>query len=189
MPVAGDDWIQTLKGNAFQLFDQEGNIFDVEEIAHALAMQCRFNGHVKHFYSVAEHSVRVSRVLSDAGESPAVCFAGLMHDAAEAYIGDCVRPLKKYLMAFQDIEHNIEHHIADVFELDFPLPSVVKKADNTMLHIERLCLLADPPRPWIRYGAPIPNSQMINGETTWRAAKGEFLYQYGLLNEQRKNPT
>ncbi|HVX85051.1 MAG TPA: phosphohydrolase [Phycisphaerae bacterium] len=69
---------------------------DIElvDIAHALALTCRFKGHCRVFYSVAEHSVRVSRALEARGASAGLVIAGLMHDAAEAYLSDVGGPIK-----------------------------------------------------------------------------------------------
>lgn len=102
--------IRTVKGNPFNLLRPEPHMVDLEEIAHALSMQCRYNGHVPSFYSVAEHSVRVSVVLEDDGHSADVQMAGLLHDAAEAYCGDMVRPMKlvpELGIPFDEIEDGI----------------------------------------------------------------------------------
>lgn len=77
-------------GSTFNLNDFSEYHFDVEEIAHSLSMLCRYNGHTKKFYSVAQHSVIVATSLPSS-----LRLFGLLHDAAEAYVGDVVCPLKK----------------------------------------------------------------------------------------------
>ncbi len=81
-------WFQTYKGNRFYPYKPEKIIIDIEEIAHALSNRCRWGGHSLEFYSVAQHSVLVSR---NCPQSPTW---GLLHDAAEAYYPDIPRPLK-----------------------------------------------------------------------------------------------
>jgi len=85
-------WIQTISGRKFPLAEPDPNQIDIEDIAHALSMLCRFNGHCTQFYSVAEHSMHVSHEISND-----LALAGLLHDAAEAYLGDVPSPLKKEL--------------------------------------------------------------------------------------------
>src|SRR5208282_6622849 len=82
-------WIRTFSGGRFYVLEPRVEDVRIEDIAHALSMQCRFTGHVREFYSVAEHSVWVSRYShrEDA-------LWGLLHDASESYIGDMSTPLK-----------------------------------------------------------------------------------------------
>jgi 5'-deoxynucleotidase YfbR-like HD superfamily hydrolase len=86
------DWMQTFSGVHFYPFNPKPEDVRIEDIAHALSNICRFSGHTRKFYSVAQHSVLVCRAL--AGESALLQRWGLMHDAAEAYINDLIRPLK-----------------------------------------------------------------------------------------------
>src|SRR5579872_2947230 len=85
-------WIQTASGLEFPLFEPRLDAINIEDIAHGLSMICRFTGQCARFYSVAEHSVHVSHLVprEDAAW-------GLLHDAAEAYLGDVASPLKKHL--------------------------------------------------------------------------------------------
>lgn len=105
----------------------DANVYD---IAHALARQCRYNGHVEHFVSVALHSVWVSHRLRN--ESPELQMWGLLHDATEAYIGDMVKPLKHSLAMtpFREVEDEIEKAIAEAYRLPYPMPDIVKEADR-----------------------------------------------------------
>jgi len=77
------------------LLDFTSRDVDFDDIAHALSMQCRFNGHLKQFYSVAQHCVAVSELLEARGEPVEVQFAGLLHDAGEAYTGDITVPVQR----------------------------------------------------------------------------------------------
>lgn len=108
----------------------------VQDIAHALARQCRYNGHVGGYLSVARHSVWVAERLEEQGHPPIVVLTGLLHDAAEAYLGDMIRPLKHvgevgslYLTA----ELRLEEQISEAFGLPFPWDPAVKAADNHVL--------------------------------------------------------
>lgn len=73
------------------------NDLHLTDIAQSLSQLCRFNGHTNQFYSVAEHSALIANKMLLDGMKPAQAYAGLMHDAHEAYVGDCSRPLKSYL--------------------------------------------------------------------------------------------
>ena len=122
-------YTQTFTGGRFYPFRPRAEEIHIEDIAQALSMQCRFNGHIERFYSVAEHSVRASR------ESKAVEVQrwALLHDAAEAYIGDIVRPVKRMLPEMEAVEDGIMACIAKRFELAGEMPTQVHMID------ERLC--------------------------------------------------
>ena len=99
--------------------------------AHALARICRYNGHVEGFLSVAEHSLDVVERLRDMGAPVEVQAQGLLHDAAEAYLGDMVGPLKHHpaMQEFRDAEKRVEAAIAARFGLPEQLDPRVKEAD------------------------------------------------------------
>jgi 5'-deoxynucleotidase YfbR-like HD superfamily hydrolase len=125
---------QTYTGRTINLFKITADDIDLDEIAHALSNICRFGGQVQQFFSVAQHSVLVSEMVSDENKKWA-----LLHDASEAYIQDIIRPLKhsglfnEYLI-LEDIVMNV---ICDKFELNHEQPNEVTLADKEMLEIEK----------------------------------------------------
>jgi len=104
-----------------------------------LGLLCRYNGQLPSFYSVAEHSVRVADWLIDQGY-PELAFAGLLHDAAEAYIGDIVRPMKQipaFKAVYEPIEQAVEIIIGKKFFVDiWPMHEKVKEADKAVYEWE-----------------------------------------------------
>jgi hypothetical protein len=125
-------WIQTYRGEAFfPLQPIEEDVY-IEDIAHALSKLCRFGGHCEQFYSVAQHSVFVSNVC---GSENALW--GLLHDAAEAYIGDIITPIKQMLPEFKKIENGILSVIAKRYSLFYPMPAIIKHCDCRMLATEK----------------------------------------------------
>lgn len=107
------DFIGTYSGGRFWPLDPRPEDVRIEDIAHALSMVCRFTGHCARFYSVAEHSVLVSRL------TPTDTLAGLLHDAAEAYVADVSSPVKRSeeFAAYRDIEDRIQRVIFARFGL------------------------------------------------------------------------
>jgi hypothetical protein len=138
------NWLQTVGGRAFFPLDPRPEDIAIEDIAHALAFVCRFGGHCRQFYSVAEHCVRVSHAIAYSGGSRLEQLSGLLHDAAEAYIGDMVWPLKQAadLSGYKLIEQAIENAISRRFEVPFGLP-IVKHYDLVLLSTEKRDLMAD----------------------------------------------
>lgn len=142
MPEDKHDWvgaINTISGNPFDIVNPKVDMIRIEDIAHALALQCRYNGHVPSFYSVAEHSVRVSDWLMEQGY-PDYAFAGLMHDASEAYIGDIVRPMKQlpeFGGLYKQFEAKIEKVIGERFNVAiYPTDPIVAAADKAVYEWE-----------------------------------------------------
>lgn len=144
------DWLQTYSGKMFYPGAPTPDMIEIEDIAHALSMMCRFNGHCKEFYSVAEHSVGVANHCA-----PEYALWGLLHDASEAYIADIVKPAKPYIPGYFDLEKNIMSVIATKFGLSEIMPKEVKKIDVAILADEMQQLLGPAPSPWILPEKPL----------------------------------
>lgn len=108
---------------------------NIEDIAHALSRQCRYNGHCDGFLSVARHSIWVSERLKEQGHDVTLQLTGLLHDSAEAYLGDLVRPIKhtEFGTTYLKVEAALEEVIALKFSLPFPFPTEVREADDYVL--------------------------------------------------------
>lgn len=108
---------------------------DIVDIAHALSRQCRYNGHVKGYLSVARHCIWVAYQLRAQGYGPKVQLAGLLHDAAEAYMGDMIRPLKHGEVgeAYMAAEATVEATIFAAFNVSGVPAEVLHEADNFIL--------------------------------------------------------
>jgi len=126
-------WIHTWGGGRFYYLDPKVEEVTIEDIAHALSLQCRFNGHTTEHYSVAEHSVLVADMVFSQTKDPKIALAGLLHDAAETYIGDVVSPLKTLLSEFKEIEATVERCVAERFSIEYPWPDEVHQADKVIL--------------------------------------------------------
>lgn len=135
--------IRTYTGGWINPVDPDPDAILLEDIAHSLSNQCRFTGHVRKFYSVAQHSVLVANYLyvrSDAKEA----WAGLLHDASEAYVSDLARPVKRneaISAAYDAIENNLMSVIAEKFDFEWPMGKLVKHADDVLLRTEQRDLM------------------------------------------------
>lgn len=119
-------------GNYFNFLEPDDAVYEIEEVAHALAHICRFGGHGHRFYSVAQHAVHTSRLVA-----PEYAYAALMHDNAEFVIGDMVSPLASLLPDYRTLKARIERSVAARFNVPHPMPEAVKKADLVMLRTEQ----------------------------------------------------
>ncbi|GAA4439532.1 hypothetical protein [Phytohabitans houttuyneae] len=137
------DWMQTYTGRAFYPLDPHVEDIDPVDIAHALSLLCRYGGHVKLAYSVAEHCVLLSHAVA-----PGNALWALLHDATEAYLGDMIRPLKSAMPEYRQVEDRLAAVIVDRFGLFRVCPDEVKLADTRILLDERAALMAPPPQPW-----------------------------------------
>lgn len=133
----------TLTGLYFDFLDPRPEQIDPRDIAYGLSNCCRFGGQCKPFYSVAEHCVLASNHV------PAEdAFTALLHDAAEAYTGDIISPLKQLLPDFKIIEARVEAAIARKFGLTLPYPRSVKHIDLRLLRTERRDLMHSSGGDW-----------------------------------------
>lgn len=137
--------IRTFTGKLVDPYALSVGEIDIKDIAHSLAMQCRFGGHTRIFYSVAEHSVRVSQLLS-----PAHALWGLLHDASEAYLVDIPSPVKhtEEFEPYRELERMAMSVVAESFALKpSDEPGAVKVADTIMLRTEQRDLMGRTPKP------------------------------------------
>lgn len=130
-PSCAGPWVETYSGHMFPIFDPKPEDVHIEDIAHALSQQCRFQGNTREFFSVAQHSLMVAHICRRT-----CALSALLHDAAEAYIGDIPKPLKPHVPAFKAAENGIMWAIDEKFGLGWPPPPEVKVADNRALVTE-----------------------------------------------------
>jgi uncharacterized protein len=136
-------WILTASGRHVNLLRPEPEQIDIRDIATALSRECRFSGQTRLHYSVAQHSVVVSRYC--VGYE----LEGLMHDAPEAYLRDIPEPLKELLGRYVEIESNIYQAIRARYGMPMEIPLLqVRKIDLRVLAAERRDLMPQDDRPW-----------------------------------------
>lgn len=104
-------YITTVTGKHFDPMTPEKQDIDIFDIAHALSLICRGNGHTKAFYSVAQHSLACAREAHLRGETVTVTLGCLLHDASEAYLSDVTRPVKKDLPQYLQAEEKLQNEI------------------------------------------------------------------------------
>jgi hypothetical protein len=179
-----DDWIQTYSGRAVAPAALTPDDVCVADIAHALSMQCRFTGHCKSFYSVAEHSLEVSHLLARNGEEKH-SFWGLMHDASEAYLVDVAAPMKHTpdFDAFRQVERRIMDVICRKFGMRKGEPARVKWADKAMLATEAAQLMAPLHPEWKNLVPPLDNHTIIAFAPA--EAESAFLREFHRMTDGR----
>ena len=169
------DWMQTYSGFQFWPLDPRPEEIHVIDIAHSLANQCRYAGHCKSFYSVAQHSVMVSRIVP-----PEHALWGLLHDAAEAYLVDLPRPVKRYSLIgdqYRIVESALMRQVALRFKLSESEPDCVRHADDVALMTEKRDLM--PGRlKWRDFAVPLQETIIPLNPVE---AEGEFLLRAGEL--------
>jgi hypothetical protein len=153
-PVRKGDWMQTFSGRQFWPMDPRPEEVFIEDIAHALAMQCRYAGHCRQFYSVAEHSVHLARYALRVWESADLAMWALLHDASEAYLVDVPRPVKPFLPGYKDAEARVMDAVCDRFGLPRGVPRVVHEIDGRIIADERTNM-APCTAEWADSGAPL----------------------------------
>lgn len=179
-PQRTTDWIQTFTCNKYWPLEPRAEDVRLEDIAHALSMMCRFAGHCRRFYSVAEHCVHVSEILEP--KSPQVALWGLFHDASEAYLVDIPRPVKiaKDFSFYRGAESANMMAICERFGLDPVEPPAVKIADNIMLATEAKALFEHAVDGWTDI---LPAPIIMEYPLGWspELAKKNFLKRYEQL--------
>lgn len=136
--------IRTFTGKYINPCKPDQDLICIEDIAHALSMQPRFGGHLPVFYSVAQHSIEVAKLV----DGP-LQLAALLHDASEAYLIDVPRPVKDQLANYKEIEARLMCVIAGKFGFDWPMHESIKAADEARLQYEwEVYMLNEKPYEW-----------------------------------------
>ena len=187
-PPAPGPFLQTVSGRWVNPFDPDPEQLDPGDIARALGNQCRFGGHCRVFYSVAQHSVIVSEIVERRGGDVEDVFAALMHDASEAYLGDMPHPLKHRSplgAAFRAAEDRLEQAIRARFAIKADVPEI-KRADRALLATERRAF-SDEAWHWPELEGVEPLDLEL---TAWSpdAAARAFAERYADL-DARRGPT
>jgi hypothetical protein len=168
--------METYTGKKFYIKSPRLQDIDIIDIAHSLALQCRFRGHCRTFYSVAEHSIRVADILP-----PELRLAGLLHDAAEAYVGDMIRGQKESIPSFRKVEKDI----LDLIYIKFTVPTKlignrwIKEADDILTATEGRDLMSNID-DWISELGVRPLDSAIE-PYDWRVAEQLFLISFDIL--------
>ncbi|NPV76195.1 MAG: hypothetical protein HPY59_07440 [Anaerolineae bacterium] len=164
-------------GNNFDFVDLDRNIFTIEDIAHGLSNVCRFGGQCNRFYSVAQHSVMVSYLV------PAeLSMAALLHDAAEAFMGDITSPLKSLLPDYRTLEKKVESMILARFGIVEPLDMRIKLADRIALATEERDLMPRHADSWELLRGVLPIQGRIRPVSS-RKAYRQFMSRYKEISE------
>ncbi|AWL12785.1 uncharacterized protein HMF8227_02333 [Saliniradius amylolyticus] len=166
---------QTYSGDYLDLSGPDVSALTVNDIAHSLSNQCRFNGHCQAFYSVAQHSVLVSQIVPRELQ-----YDALFHDAAEAVTGDMTHPIKRMLLDFQALEDEVEEALFAQLGVTTPLDPAIKQADLILLATERRDLMAEQTLPWAMLEGVEPLSEVISPWTP-EQAKQRFQARYNQL--------
>jgi uncharacterized protein len=181
-------WIQSYRDKVIEPFDlhrtSEG--IDIETIAHALSLKCRFAGQVKHFYSVAQHCVLGARAIAAPFALPF-----LLHEVSEVFLPDIPSPIKPFVKARNVPWETLEAEHAEVIFVALGLHSLcplirspeVKEMDLRMLALEKRELLGPEPKPWPPLPEPV---RAILYKLTPETAEQDFLQLYGELRGQWK---
>lgn len=176
--------IVTYTGRIFDLLNPKPEMVCIEDIAHSLAYQCRYMGHAKFFYSVAQHCVLMAKNRDLPGDP----LQKLLHDAAEAYIGDLISPWKKllwastwtgnFLVSVREFEQRIQEVIGEALGVYLTLSAEVKKSDKIMIATEIRDLMPKMPSDY-DWGVDLSSvvKEIIN-PWYFEYAEGRFLDTY-----------
>lgn len=168
--------VPTFTGRSVVLTAPTADSIDIQDIAQGLSLQCRWVGQIGAFYSVAQHSVLCS-YMCDPGDA----LAGLLHDAAEAYMGDVSRPVKALvgMDGYAACEAHLTTIILQRFGLSGRVPLSVEKADDELCLIEAHELFPKPPEWALDVQWPLTRMR-IQPWNSW-SARIEFLRRFEAL--------
>ena len=196
------DYIRTSSGVKFYPLNPDPQGILIEDIAHALSLLCRGNGHVKVFFSVGQHCIHCAKEAEQRGYSTRLILACLLHDASEAYLSDITRPVKQHLQDYCRYEEHLLEVIYKKF-LGSPLSQeeqkLVKIIDDDMLYYDLRDLLNESVGELVNKSvsgqeprtAPVMYSSFSYKERPFKEVEEEYLslfrkYSDALLQESEK---
>jgi len=170
-------WMDTYTGKHFHLLNPQSDEVDIQDIAHHLSLLCRFTGACRTFYSVAEHSVRVSHIVS-----PKSQLAALLHDAAETYINDVSRPVKNIIAQIEALDLSLLEFIYQTLQITGFDWNEIKHADDVLVMTEGRDLMVNS-YMWRKVAEPLPEKIV---PMLPREAESLFLARYKYLEVARQ---
>lgn len=194
--IAGS-WMETNTGRIFYPLAPCAKDVYIDDIAHALAYQCRYGGHARFHYSVAQHSVlladyaasrydpRRAETKHGPWDEPTAARAGLimlMHDSAEGYLVDLPRPIKHAMPQYLEAEARLEQILFPLFGLPYPMPAWAKELDNRIIVDERPQLMTRNSNSWSADGLE-PLGIKIRRWSP-RRANWEFLRRFFMWHDK-----
>jgi hypothetical protein len=192
-------WIQMYTGGAFWPLAPLPRDVSIFDIAHSLALSCRWTGHVRRHYSVGQHSVIVMRVVeavltamgASAEEIRVAKLEALVHDGSEAYISDIARPTKRQLPNYQVIEKTVMGAVWARFQMREALQresdtDLLKAVDTEILFAEARQMTRKPPMPWmVQPSDLVPKyTKRIRPWPIWYS-EARFLWEFAKLTDAR----
>lgn len=177
-------YILTYKKIEFYPLNPKINDIDIEDIAHALSLLCRANGHFKHFYSVGLHSLNCAYEAMARGYSDRVVLGCLLHDGSEAYLSDITRPVKKHLTQYIDIENVLQGKVFEKWlpNLTYEEKLQIFEVDDAILYYEFTDLFGEK----IFDYTPILKSNPRFDFIDFSKVEHEFLELFSILVEKVK---
>jgi 5'-deoxynucleotidase YfbR-like HD superfamily hydrolase len=182
------DWIETQSGQKVWVIEPTPDTIRIDDIAHALSLLCRFNGHCKRLYTVGEHLLLCDKIYRRRfGKNPLERLQLLLHDSPEAYLGDVTRPLKAAMPQYKLWESQMEKTIYQALNIPPPTKETtlrIKQVDDIALLTERRDLLSKSGHTWTIKGKPDPKPIKRRKP---KATKKQFLKLFYKLLNQLKN--
>lgn len=167
------NWIETFTGKQFFPNDPRPEDIDIYDIAASLSKLCRFNGHTRVFYSVAEHCVLMAQYSLNTHLGRRLALEALLHDGAEAYIGDMPKPVKDMDPIFQEMEAKIYRAVSQKFGIPPLTTSIVKVWDVAILKTERAAVMPQSNHTWSLPEEVVPLPVTVEG---WAPEVAEFRF-------------
>jgi len=175
-----DTYILTHSGRHFDFANPTTDMVCIEDIATALAKECRYGGHCRGHYSVAQHSWLCANVVPEE-----YALEALLHDATEAYCKDLPRPLKRMLPGYAEVEERVDIVIRLKFALPVEHSAIVKEADNRMLLTEQRDIMP-PSEQWCGWDLKglKPYEDIHIHPMPWAMAREEFMSLFRYLERR-----
>lgn len=181
--------METSQGLRFYPQEPRAEQFNPIDIAHALAHSCRYGGHTKRFYSVAEHVCVLCDYVAESGGDAQACWDILHHDSAEAYLCDIPRPVKKMIPDYYVLEERVEKALFHWLGVRYPFTGGVKYLDDAILQDERQQCMRPSPNIWYNQDRKPLGVRLwwLLGRSSWWC-KREFLRRHDKLCDELGKP-